>query len=49
MPEPGTPEARRLFERLGRGQQAMTDAGVLIECFLLQPAMCIHDRPGTGR
>ena len=30
MPEPGTPEARRLFDDWAEARQAMTDAGVLI-------------------
>ena len=38
MPEPGTPEARRLFDDWAEARQAMTDAGVLIECSPLQPA-----------
>jgi hypothetical protein len=38
MPEPGTPEARKLFEEWAEARQAMTDAGVLIECSPLQPA-----------
>ena len=38
MPEPGTPEARRLFDDWAEARQAMTDAGVLIECAPLQPA-----------
>ena len=38
IPEPGTPEARKLFEDWAEARQAMTDAGVLIECSPLQPA-----------
>jgi hypothetical protein len=37
MPEPGTPEARKLFEDWAQARQEMTDAGVLIECSPLQP------------
>lgn len=37
MPEPGTPEARKLFDDWADARQAMTDAGVLIECSPLQP------------
>ena len=38
MPEPGTPEARKLFDDWAEARQAMTDAGVLIECAPLPPA-----------
>jgi hypothetical protein len=38
MPEPGTAEARKLFEDWAGARQEMTDAGVLIECSPLQPA-----------
>jgi len=38
MPEPGTPEARRLSGDWAEARQAMTDAGVLIDCAPLQPA-----------
>jgi hypothetical protein len=38
MPEPGTPEARKLFADWAEARQAMTDAGVLIECSPLQPS-----------
>jgi hypothetical protein len=38
MPEPGTPQARSLFDDWAQARQAMTDAGVLIECSPLQPA-----------
>jgi hypothetical protein len=38
MPEPGTPEARKLFDEWAEARQEMTDAGVLIECSALQPA-----------
>jgi hypothetical protein len=38
MPDPGTPEARKLFDEWAEARQAMTDAGVLIECAPLQPA-----------
>src|ERR1700749_4107537 len=38
MPEPGTPEARKLFEEWAEARQAMTHAGVLIECSPPQPA-----------
>jgi len=31
MPEPGTPEARKLIDEWAEARQAMTDAGVLIE------------------
>lgn len=37
MPEPGTPEAHKLFEEWAEAKQAMSDAGVLIECSALQP------------
>jgi hypothetical protein len=39
MPEPGTPEARKLFDDWAEARQAMTDAGVLIECAPLPPAV----------
>ncbi len=39
MPEPGTPEARRLFADWAEARQAMTDAGVLIECSPLPPGL----------
>lgn len=38
MPEPGTPEARKLFADWAEARRAMTDAGVLIECSPLQPS-----------
>lgn len=38
MPEPGSPEANRLFLEWADARQAMTEAGVLIECSPLQPA-----------
>jgi hypothetical protein len=38
MPEPGTAEARKLFDEWAEARQAMTDAGVLIECSPLHPA-----------
>jgi hypothetical protein len=38
MPEPGTPEARKLFDEWTEASQAMAGAGVLIECSPLQPA-----------
>jgi len=38
MSEPGTPEGRKLFEEWAEARQAMTDAGVLLECSPLQPA-----------
>src|SRR5215469_18253773 len=38
MPEPGTAEARKLLDDWAEAKQAMTDAGVLIECAPLQPA-----------
>lgn len=38
MPEPGTPEARELFGEWAEARQAMTDAGVLIECAPLRSA-----------
>ena len=38
MPEPGSPEANRLFGEWAEAKQAMTEAGVLIECSPLQPA-----------
>ena len=38
LPEPGTPEARVLFERYSAATEAMAKAGVLIECAPLQPA-----------
>src|SRR5215472_16450977 len=38
MPEPGILEARRLSGDWAEARQAMTDAGVLIECAPLQPA-----------
>ena len=38
IPEPGTPEARKLSADWAEARQAMTDAGVLIECSPLQPA-----------
>jgi hypothetical protein len=38
MPEPGTPEGRKLFDEWAEARQAMTDAGVLLECSPLQPA-----------
>jgi hypothetical protein len=38
MPEPGTPDARALIDAWSEARQAMTDAGVLIECSPLQPA-----------
>src|SRR5215469_10381258 len=37
MPEPGTAEARKLLDDWAEAKQAMTDAGVLIECSRLQP------------
>ncbi len=38
MPDPGTPRARALIDDWTQARQAMTDAGVLIECSPLQPA-----------
>jgi hypothetical protein len=38
MPEPGTPEAHKLFDEWAEATHAMTDAGVLIECSPLHPA-----------
>jgi hypothetical protein len=38
LPEPGTDEARKLFEEWNTSRQAMADAGVLIDCAPLQPA-----------
>ena len=38
MPEPGTPRARTMIADWTEARQAMTDAGVLIECSPLQPA-----------
>ena len=32
MPEPGTPEARKLLEDWTEAEQAMAEAGVLIDC-----------------
>jgi len=37
LPEPGTAEAVKLFEEWSTARQAMTDAGVLIDCAPLQP------------
>jgi hypothetical protein len=37
MPEPGTPEARKLLEDWTEAEQAMAVAGVLIDCAPLQP------------
>jgi hypothetical protein len=37
LPAPGTEEARRLLERWTEAEQAMADAGVLIDCAPLQP------------
>ena len=37
MPEPGTPEARKLLEDWTGAEQAMAEAGVLIDCAPLQP------------
>ena len=37
MPAPGTAEARTLLEDWAAADQAMTEAGVLIECAPLQP------------
>ena len=38
MPEPGTPRARTMIADWTEARQAMTEAGVLIECAPLQPA-----------
>jgi hypothetical protein len=38
LPEPGTDEARKLFEEWSTARQAMADAGVLIDCAPLQPS-----------
>ena len=38
MPEPGTPEARKLLEDWTGAEQAMAGAGVLIDCAPLYPA-----------
>src|SRR2546421_9412017 len=37
MPEPGTPEARKLLEDWTEAEQAMAAAGVLIDCAPLHP------------
>src|ERR1700693_5963397 len=37
MPEPGTPEGRKLFDEWAEARQAMTAAGVLLEWCPLQP------------
>jgi hypothetical protein len=37
LPDPGTDEARKLFEEWSTARQAMADAGVLIDCAPLQP------------
>jgi hypothetical protein len=37
LPEPGTPEAARLFADWSAARQAMEEAGVLIDCAPLQP------------
>ena len=37
MPEPGTAEARKLLEDWTEAEQAMTQAGVLIDCAPLYP------------
>ena len=37
LPAPGTEEARVLLEQWGAAEQAMADAGVLIDCAPLQP------------
>ena len=37
LPEPGTPEAAKLFGDWVVARQAMADAGVLIDCAPLQP------------
>lgn len=37
MPEPGTPEARKLLEDWTEAEQAMAEAGVLIDCAPLHP------------
>ncbi len=38
LPEAGTDEARTLFEDWNQAREAMTDAGVLIDCAPLQPS-----------
>lgn len=37
LPEPGTPEAAKMLAEWTSARQAMTDAGVLIDCAPLQP------------
>lgn len=37
LPEPGTEEARRMFEEYRAATEAMAKAGVLIDCAPLQP------------
>ena len=37
LPAPGTPEARKLLDDWSAARQAMSDAGVLIDCAPLQP------------
>jgi hypothetical protein len=37
LPEPGTPEAAKLFADWAVARQAMAEAGVLIDCAPLQP------------
>jgi hypothetical protein len=37
MPQPGTTEARKLLDDWTEAEQAMTEAGVLIDCAPLQP------------
>jgi hypothetical protein len=38
LPEPGTPEARTMFEEYAAAVQEMAAAGVLVSCAPLQPA-----------
>jgi hypothetical protein len=37
LPEPGTPEARQMFEEYAAALQPMAEAGVLVSCAPLQP------------
>ena len=49
MPEPGTPAAVKLFGEWAEARQAMTDAGVLIECSPLQPVSAFTTVRVPGR
>jgi len=47
IPEPGTPEHRKMPEEYTAAVQAMAGAGVLISCAPLQPARGDNDGPGA--